>query len=497
VVAALAVSVVSGRGMQHAAFFTAAVAVLSLAATTIKRWHTLVCLIVVLIMFVPIRRYEFRTGMPFDLEPYRILVAVVTCLWIAGLLVDRRLRLRRSGFEGPLGLFLVAILGSILTNEERLRSQVRTIRDGAPFVYPDLALASLKTLLFLLSFYAVFYVTVSVVRSEHSIHVVLKTVVGSGAIVAFFALIEFRTGYNVFNHLQSFLPLSTFEGALTAAGIARGGRLRVYASAEHPIALASMFVMLLPLAAYLWRRVRQPLWALAAVLLLLGALSTVSRTSITALAAELAVFVWLRRDSVKRLWPLLLPALLAIHIAVPGVIGSLRAEFFPSQGLANQQSAYEGRLSADRLNPQFRIIGANPAFGQGFGTRITASGPDQNAQVLDNQWLGTAVETGLVGAGAWIWFFVRFIRRSGRAAKRDPSDRGWLLTALASSVAAFAISMFTYDAFAFIQVSFILYILAALGASTLAQQGPWPSPGDTVIAARERFRPKLPGAPTR
>src|SRR5262249_599311 len=161
--------------------------------------------------------------------------------------------------------------------------------------------------------------------------------------------------------------------------------------------LASMFVMLLPLAAYLWRRSRQPLWALSAILLLLGTLSTVSRTSVTALAAELLVFVWLKRDSVRRLWPFLIPALLLIHGAVPGAIGGLRAEFFPSQGLANQQSAYEGRLSSERLSPQFKIIRANPAFGQGFGTRLTASGLDQNAQVLDNQWLGTAVETGLVG----------------------------------------------------------------------------------------------------
>ena len=331
-VAVLAVTIVSGHGMRPAAYLTAAVALLSLAGTTIKRWHTLVCLIVVVIMFVPIRRYEFRTGMPFDLEPYRILVAVVTCLWIAALLVDRRLHLRRSGFEGPLALFLIAILGSILTNEGRLRDRQHLILNGVWFVRADLALASLKTFLFLLSFFAVFYVTVSVVRSERSIHVVLKTLVASGAIVAFFALIEFRTGYNVFNHLQGVLPLSTFEGALTTASIARGGRLRVYASAEHPIALASMFVMLLPLAAYLWRRTRQPLWALAALLLLLGALSTVSRTSVTALGAELAVFVWLRRDSVKRLWPLLIPGLLAIHVAVPGAIGGLQGGVLPVPG---------------------------------------------------------------------------------------------------------------------------------------------------------------------
>ncbi|HZO33505.1 MAG TPA: O-antigen ligase family protein, partial [Gaiellaceae bacterium] len=407
-------------------------------------------------------------------------------------LASRRLTVRGSGFEGPLGLFLIAILGSILTNEERLRHRDSFILLGRTFVREDLAIDVLKTFVFLLSFYIVFYLTISVVRDVRAIHAVLKIIVGTGTIVAFFALIEARTNYNVFDHLAGYLPGATFEGALTDAGIGRGGRLRVYASAQHPIALAVLLVMLLPLAAYLWRYTRRAVWAGSALLILVAAVSTVSRTSITTMATVAVVFVWLRRDSVKRLWPLVLPALLAIHIAVPGAIGGIQEAFFPSHGLIQDQTQFGGRVSPSRLRPQFHTIGAHPLFGEGYGTRITEATLRQNAIVLDDQWLDTAVETGLVGFFAWIWFFARFIRRAGREAKRDRSSRGWLLTALTSSIAAFAVGMLTYDAFSFIQVTFIMFILAALGACTLKAAGPWGPESDrppTVVRVpAARFR---------
>jgi O-antigen ligase len=484
----LTVAVVLGKGVLVVAVLTLATAVLVFAVATIRTWHALIAIVVVIVLFIPIRRYQFASGLPFDLEPYRIFLAVVGCFWIAGLLTDARVRIRGSGFEGPLGLFLLAVLGSLLTNMDRLRAREYFILNGATFVREDLAIDVLKTFLFLLSFYLVFYFTLSVVRNERSIHAMLKVLVGGTAIVGFFALIEARTGYNLFDHLQAVLPGSTFTGALTTAGIARAGRLRVYGSAQHPIALAVLFVMVLPLAIYLWRYTRTWIWLVASAVLMLGAVSTVSRTSITTMAAALAVFLWLRRDSVKRLWPLVLPGLVLIHIVTPGVIGGLQEAFFPSKGLIADQTVYEGRVSSERLKPEFGYIKANPAFGRGYGTRITEATLRQNAHVLDDQWLGTGVETGLVGVGAWVWLFARFIRRAGREAKRDRSARGWLLTALAASVAAFALGMLTYDAFSFIQVTFVLYIVMAIGACVLKANGPWDSPTAAVVLAPERFR---------
>ena len=54
-------------------------------------------------------------------------------------------------------------------------------------------------------------------------------------------------------------------------------------------------------------------------------------------------------------------------------------------------------------------------------------------------------------------------------------------------MAAFAIGMWTYDAFSFIQVTFVLYVIAALGACTLRTEGPWGSPTAAVVDVSERF----------
>jgi O-antigen ligase len=205
------------------------------------------------------------------------------------------------------------------------------------------------------------------------------------------------------------------------------------------------------------------------------------------LIAVAVVFLILRPAVMKRLWVFLLPALIVVHLALPGAIGGLRQSFFPSEGIVADQTEHGGRISSKRLDPQFDIIKAQPAFGQGYGTRVTA-GDNQNARILDNQWLGTAVETGLVGIFAWAWLFVRFIRRAGSTAKRDLSARGWLLTALASSVVAFAVGMFTFDAFSFIQVAFVLFVLLALGASTLACNERWPEAAGSSRSPRDGSR---------
>jgi hypothetical protein len=87
---------------------------------------------------------------------------------------------------------------------------------------------------------------------------------------------------------------------------------------------------------------------------------------------------------------------------------------------------------------------------------------------------------------AWLWLFVRFVRRAGGEAKRDSSGRGLLLTALAGSAAAFAVAMLTLDIFSYIQATFVFFVLLALGASTLAYRGPWPD------RAPKRVRSALP-----
>ena len=100
------------------------------------------------------------------------------------------------------------------------------------------------------------------------------------------------------------------------------------------------------------------------------------------------------------------------------------------------------------------------------------TGPNANARLLDDEWLARLVEVGVAGLLGWIWLIVRFVRRSARAAKNDFTQRGWLLVALVCSVVSFAGGMFLFDAFSFVQVSFVFFILLALGSVTFLQTAP-------------------------
>jgi O-antigen ligase len=181
------------------------------------------------------------------------------------------------------------------------------------------------------------------------------------------------------------------------------------------------------------------------------------------------VFLWLRPRETKRLWPLVLPALVLVHFALPGTIGGLKASFFPEGGLVANQSQSVGSRGQGRvadLGPAIREWSQNPLLGQGYGSRVV-DGENPNAQILDNQWLGSLLETGLLGVFAIAWLFWRAVRRLGRAAKRNPTPEGSLFVAIAASIAAFAVGMLTFDAFAFIQVTFFLFILLACAAAAL------------------------------
>src|SRR4029079_18429515 len=110
-----------------------------------------------------------------------------------------------------------------------------------------------------------------------------------------------------------------------------------------------------------------------------------------------------------------------------------------------------------------------PLLGQGVGTRQTGdTNPLRNAPILDNQWLGTFLDTGLVGLFAGVWLIVRVVRRLGRVARTRDGPDGLLAAAFVAAIAGFAVSMFTYDSLAFVQETLILWTLLALSASLIA-----------------------------
>jgi hypothetical protein len=432
------------------AFFVAA----GLAHRPLTAWRTLAAALVLVILFIPIRRYTMPGNLPFELEPYRVLVALIAGGWFVAMLVDPRVRLKSTGFEAPLLAYAAVALCSILANTSRI---------AALGVQTDV----LKEMTFFASFLIVLYLIVSVVGSRAEIDTLVKLLVGGAAAVAVVALVESRTGYNPFNNLAGWIPILQLS-ELPEVPV-RGARLRVYASAQHPIALGALFAATIPLAVYLLKRTGQRRWLVAGGVLTLAAMATVSRTAIAMLVVGFVVFLRLRPVATRRILPALIPICVAANLALPGTLGSLKEAFLPAGGVLAEQSAMPGYRGAGRiadLGPAAEEFKRQPLFGQGIGTRIVDVGR-ANADILDNQWLMVLLETGIVGALAWVWLFVRTIRRLSRASREDDAPAGWLFTALAASLFAFAVGMFTYDTFSFIQVTFVGYILIAFAAVAL------------------------------
>jgi hypothetical protein len=438
----------------------------ALAYRTLLDWQSLLGFTILVILFIPIKRYELPGNLPFDLEPYRLVVMLLLAAWASSLLIDPRVRLRATGFEGPVLLVIGASVASVMANPGRVASL--GVEDEV-----------VKGLMFLVSFFLVFYVIVSLTTSRKQLDFLIQVLVGGATIVAVLAVVEARTGYNVFEHLEGVVPFLTGTDLVPTFADVRGGSLRVYASSQSPLALGAALIMIAPLAAYLARRTGWIFWWGAAGILVMGALSTLTRTSVAMLVPLGLVFLWLRPKETMRLWPLLLPLVCVTYFALPGAIGTIRGAFFPSGGIVAEQRMHAGYGGSGRLadlSPALTEWSERPVLGQGYSTRQTGR-ENRQSQILDNQWLKTLVETGAVGTLAWLWLFVRYWRRLGRESKRDSSDRGLLLVALVASTMSFAVGMFLYDAFSFIQVTFLAFILLAFGAAALRL------PADAVRAA--------------
>src|SRR3954447_14412241 len=93
----LAVTVVSGGGKREvvaAASLLGVVTFLTLARPVVIRWRSLLGALVLVILFIPMRRYALPGSLPFQLEPSRVCVAGLVLAWLAGLLVVRRIHFR-------------------------------------------------------------------------------------------------------------------------------------------------------------------------------------------------------------------------------------------------------------------------------------------------------------------------------------------------------------------------------------------------------------------
>jgi O-antigen ligase len=196
--------------------------------------------------------------------------------------------------------------------------------------------------------------------------------------------------------------------------------------------------------------------------------------------------------------PFLLVLPFFIHAAAPGAIGSLVNSFGTQGGEGFIEGFYgrEGESGSGRLadlDPAFALWANSPIVGLGIDNpRIATSGTDTLSAtptqapvvplIFDNQYLHTLVTLGLAGLIAFSWFIWGTAVRLVRRAKREIGPYGDLMAACGIACAGYGAGMFFYDSLAFIQVTLLLFIAAALGLRTmaLADANPAPRPEPTA-----------------
>lgn len=458
-----------------AVFVAAAVVAMRELSTPTVTWPNAIAAFVLVMWLIPARGYRLPITLPFNLEPYRIVLGVLLVALVVAAIYGR-LTLEFLGFGVPLLILAgVAVVAAILNYQELSNA----FEGGGAF----------KSLSYYLGFLAVFVLVASTIKTQAAMDTVVRALVIGATIVAFSAIYESRSSYNVFDELSNWIPVLIREAR--GGFEARGGNVRVYASAQHPIALSAALFMAFPLALYLVGRastqLRSRLWILAAAVCAMGAVATISRTTVIMVAALGIVAVWVRGRKVVRFWPFLLVLPIAIHFAVPGALGGIyKAITFQGGGLAADAYARPGEQGSGRLadlGPGLRLWDESPLVGKGIGSQVTTqeAGVAQTAEgaqgaviIFDNEWLNTLVSLGVVGLVAVAWFVWGSLITIGRFARRVRGPRSDLAAACAAAIGAFGIAMFVFDAFAFVQATIFFFMIAAIGLQA-RRLGPRPT----------------------
>ncbi len=293
--------------------------------------------------------------------------------------------------------------------------------------------------------------------------VLVRRVVALGAVMAFVGIAQFVTGETLVDRIS--VPGLSVNHGLTSLTM-REGFSRPAATATHPIEYGAVVTMVLPLALALafGDRERSGLrrWLPVALIAVCIPLS-ISRSALLAGTMGLVIVVVT--------WPpaarLVVAVAMAVgsaflYLAIPGMLGSLLGLF---TGIGTDSSALS-RTGSYSIVEEF--VASSPLFGRGFSTFLP------QYRILDNQYLGLAIETGLVGLSAFL-ALVAAAMLAARRAHRSARDLlgAQLAAGLLGAVTAGAVTLALFDGLSFSMSAGVLFLsLGLAGASRRLESRP-------------------------
>jgi len=303
-------------------------------------------------------------------------------------------------------------------------------------------------------------VTAETLKTVEDILAVTKWLVAAGAVCALVAMIQFIFAVNPVDWIAQLMVGFTDNGSGTVMQT-RGNFTRVAGTTMHPIELAVVCTMILPLSIWwaFWDRGSSLMMRISLpLLLLIGNIVTVSRTGMIALAVAALIFVpYLTRTA--KLWSLILIpcGVVGIFFLVPGMVATLFNT--ATAGTADLSITYR----TDDYPLAWGLFFRHPIFGLGPGTWIPANAKS----IFDNQYLLSVVTLGAVGLCALL-AYVLVPAFSMLMAARHAAIPGARLLAGAVAAAMFvaAISMGTFDAMSFQTFALICPFFVGLAGSS-------------------------------
>ncbi len=399
----------------------------------------------VMLFLVPFDAIDLPISLPLNSSLDRpILVAIVT-LWLLSIAIlsgsERpRVKLTRVHFA-VFAFFALCCVGIAL--------------DGQGIASMDEISLVVKKLALLASYIAFFVVVASVIRPREVPRYAALMVV-LGVIVAVATIVEYRWHYNVFYSLWGkVLPISIPSELDVPDSI---GRLTVYGPTDQPLELTALLATVLPFAlmgsidAGTWRR--RVLYTIAIGLLLAGGLATSRKTSVVAPAAAILLLVVYRpRVVIRSLLGLAVVLGVVVHVTSPGALGSVLAQLEPGH-FNNVLSTTDRTARYDAVRPD---VISHLLFGRGY-----ESYDPHTYRILDNEYLGLLITTGLFGVLSYLSIFGAMMSSAHRTIRGPDPKRASLALAAFASVGVIAVASVLFDVLSFPHVPYLLFFVAAM-----------------------------------
>jgi hypothetical protein len=309
-------------------------------------------------------------------------------------------------------------------------------------------------MLWFCTFMGVALMTADGISNWLRLHVVLRTLVVCGAIMAGIGLIQYVTKIDI----TQYLNIPGLVSKRAALGFEdRGDGIRVASTATHYIELSAALATILPFGIHyaIFTKERKPrIWyTIAALTIAAGIAVTISRTGMLALGIVLftifPVWTWRLRYNV---FIVIGSALAAFAVIQPGLLKTLTSLFDDP----SQNPAFTVREA--RYPYVFHFVDQRPWFGRGTGTYV-----NPQYWVLDNQWLDLLITNGIVGVTIVALVHITGVTVGILAARRARTME--LKSICAAAVAGQFIAPVvagTFDSFAFMTYSTLIALTLGL-----------------------------------